>query len=58
MAMAAAMLLAGVVTPAPAPPDWAPQLLPAALAALVKMGAYLGTLRTYQAVSVSTTDTL
>jgi hypothetical protein len=58
MAMAAGMLLAGVATPAPAPPESAPQVEPAAVAALEKMGAYLRTLRTFQAESESTTETV
>jgi hypothetical protein len=56
LAMAAAMLLAGVATPAPAPPESAPELDPAAMAALEKMGAYLRTLRAFEAESESTSE--
>jgi hypothetical protein len=55
MAIGAAML-AGVATPAFASPEPAPEIQPAATAALEKMGAYLRTLRTFEAESESTSE--
>jgi hypothetical protein len=54
--MFAAILLANVATPAPAPQEKADEPEPAAVAALEKMGAYLRTLRAFEVESDSTSE--